>query len=40
VKPGKYTLTLTKVVDGKPVPLGDPQTVEVVPFPGTSLAKP
>jgi photosystem II stability/assembly factor-like uncharacterized protein len=33
VKPGKYTLTLTRMVDGKPVPLGDPQTVEVVAFP-------
>ena len=31
VKPGKYTLTLVKTVDGKPVTLGDPQTVEVVP---------
>jgi photosystem II stability/assembly factor-like uncharacterized protein len=31
VKPGKYTLTLAKIVDGKPVPLCEPQIVQVVP---------
>jgi hypothetical protein len=40
VKPGKYTLTLTKMVDGKPVSVGDPQTVEVVPFPTASPVQP
>jgi hypothetical protein len=40
VKPGKYTLTLTKFVDGKPVPLGDPQTVEVVAIPEASKVQP
>jgi photosystem II stability/assembly factor-like uncharacterized protein len=33
VKPGKYTITLTKVVGGKSTPLGEPQTCEVVPLP-------
>ncbi len=40
VKPGKYTLTLTKMVDGKPIPVGDPQTVEVVAFPAASPVQP
>jgi photosystem II stability/assembly factor-like uncharacterized protein len=41
VKPGKYTLTLAKMVDGKPIPLGDPQTVEVVPLvEPTAVSKP
>jgi photosystem II stability/assembly factor-like uncharacterized protein len=41
VKPGKYTLTLAKVVDGKATQIADPQTVEVVPFGGVApLNKP
>jgi photosystem II stability/assembly factor-like uncharacterized protein len=33
VKPGKYTLTLMKVVGGNATPIGDPQECEVVPLP-------
>jgi photosystem II stability/assembly factor-like uncharacterized protein len=40
VKPGKYTVTLTKMVDGKPVTLGTPQTVEVVSLPGATPVQP
>jgi photosystem II stability/assembly factor-like uncharacterized protein len=32
VAPGKYTATLVKVVDTDPIPLGEPQTFEVVPL--------
>lgn len=32
VKPGKYTITLTKVVDGEETVLGEPQTIEVKPL--------
>jgi hypothetical protein len=40
VKPGKYTLTLAKVVDGKPLPLADAQTLEVVSLPSVSSVAP
>jgi hypothetical protein len=30
VKPGKYTVTLSKSVNGTLTPLGQPQTIEVV----------
>jgi len=33
VKPGKYTVTLNKVVDGKTTPIGQPQAFEVIPLP-------
>ncbi len=36
VKPGKYTITLTKVVDGEETVLGEPQTIEVKPLSATS----
>jgi photosystem II stability/assembly factor-like uncharacterized protein len=32
VKPGRYTITLGRLVDGTLRPLGEPQTVEVVPL--------
>jgi len=33
VKPGKFTITLNKVSEGKTTPIGQPQTVEVIPLP-------
>jgi len=36
VKPGVYTITLTKVVDGEETVLGEPQTIEVKPLSATS----
>ena len=38
VKPGHYTVTLDKIVNDKAVPLGKPQSFEVVPLPGTADA--
>jgi photosystem II stability/assembly factor-like uncharacterized protein len=35
-KPGKYNLQLAKLSGGKPAPLGEPQTLELVPLPETS----
>jgi hypothetical protein len=32
VKPGRYTVTLAKVVGGATTPLGEPQAFEVVPL--------
>jgi photosystem II stability/assembly factor-like uncharacterized protein len=36
VAPGKYTVTLARVVEKETIPLGDPQSVELVPITGGS----
>jgi photosystem II stability/assembly factor-like uncharacterized protein len=39
VEPGKFTVTLNKLVDGNLTPLGKPQTFDVVPLPDNSSTK-
>jgi photosystem II stability/assembly factor-like uncharacterized protein len=39
VEPGKFTVTLNKLVDGNLTPLGESQTFEVVPLPDSSSTK-
>jgi photosystem II stability/assembly factor-like uncharacterized protein len=41
VKPGKYTATLMRVVEKDAIPLGEPQTIDLVPIVGaTATAQP